>query len=873
MRKKYLSALLFGALLFASAGTFTSCKDYDDDISNLQSQIDGLATKDDMQAKLDQMQTAVNDAKATAEEALEKANAAGDADKIAELEGRIADLEEVLGDIDAMKEEIQNALDSQIAEFRTEMEELLAQVEELTGYSLGMVTSVDLQTNEDAGFDTNLDLNYSRIASVTQPDGKKVASYEFGKGLTGAFTVKEGNVYTVKDNILASIAPVDAAVSADMVSLINSNGEDLNQYVTYTSEDYSKLLTSQSRSIANGLREIGVQLKEDVDFEAFHQLVSTAPEYAEGSDGYVNYALAVTDAEKARTVTSTYDLTVKVDVEKSAEDIESASTISSDAHVRGAALAEYPMGEDKPNNDEDCYPAKLGEAFYINVASDLTKGGHVMASYVIVDINNKNLSTTDKAAINSLDFEGVNTVSKDNEFTITISGESSGIVVPLKVVTIDYTGVVEEHTVWVKAGKEVVGMTAEYTVTPEVYVADPLNYVVDAVDEFKVPGNAAKYSVSLTVGEDNHIDQVSYNSDIQNITWGGLNQAGITWLSFWKDAKCTQAAGKASDVAYAKFAGVVNLNSMRDGETYTGVIKFYDKEGTYLSTNEIKVTKVLPTAVPSYFSAKTNAINNGVLTVYPSPKGTPTGNEFNMNKAFNGLDKTTADYFILRSDALKGLAELETVSTIDKITKINSNIINDGKTYEAAMYYNYGKIEYQPVGVGVADIKDYEVKWDTDFAIKFGCVPVDSKYSWTVEEPEVYYKENITIAPVTKYDKDGDPSEYGDFVTVKDPYLQAIDPFRNNGTDWEWNMWSPWLQSSDVTVKLITDGDKVNEFFTPSIVPYQDKYALKLEQTSSAVVLSGDVETTVVFEFTDHFGHKHEISALTFTMKKDHATE
>ena len=43
MRKKYLSALLFGALLFASAGTFTSCKDYDDDINNLQEQIDKVA--------------------------------------------------------------------------------------------------------------------------------------------------------------------------------------------------------------------------------------------------------------------------------------------------------------------------------------------------------------------------------------------------------------------------------------------------------------------------------------------------------------------------------------------------------------------------------------------------------------------------------------------------------------------------------------------------------------------------------------------------------------------------------------------------------------------------------------------------------------
>ena len=44
MRKKYLSALLFGALLFASAGTFTSCKDYDDDINNLQEQINTVKT-------------------------------------------------------------------------------------------------------------------------------------------------------------------------------------------------------------------------------------------------------------------------------------------------------------------------------------------------------------------------------------------------------------------------------------------------------------------------------------------------------------------------------------------------------------------------------------------------------------------------------------------------------------------------------------------------------------------------------------------------------------------------------------------------------------------------------------------------------------
>ena len=42
MKRKYLSALLMGALTIASVSTFTSCKDYDDDISGLQKQIDDL---------------------------------------------------------------------------------------------------------------------------------------------------------------------------------------------------------------------------------------------------------------------------------------------------------------------------------------------------------------------------------------------------------------------------------------------------------------------------------------------------------------------------------------------------------------------------------------------------------------------------------------------------------------------------------------------------------------------------------------------------------------------------------------------------------------------------------------------------------------
>lgn len=39
MKRKFISALLFGALCLTPTSTFVSCSDYDDDIENLQKQI------------------------------------------------------------------------------------------------------------------------------------------------------------------------------------------------------------------------------------------------------------------------------------------------------------------------------------------------------------------------------------------------------------------------------------------------------------------------------------------------------------------------------------------------------------------------------------------------------------------------------------------------------------------------------------------------------------------------------------------------------------------------------------------------------------------------------------------------------------------
>ena len=60
MKRKYLSALLMGTLTVASMSTFTSCKDYDDDISNLQGQIDKLASADELAAKVSELQSLIS---------------------------------------------------------------------------------------------------------------------------------------------------------------------------------------------------------------------------------------------------------------------------------------------------------------------------------------------------------------------------------------------------------------------------------------------------------------------------------------------------------------------------------------------------------------------------------------------------------------------------------------------------------------------------------------------------------------------------------------------------------------------------------------------------------------------------------------------
>ena len=182
MNKKFLNAILLGALILGSTGTFTSCKDYDDDINAIEGRLDSLeeltssitqmksdiaAAKSEAQNALSQAQKGITDAQAAlkkAEDALKEAEASADAaevdalkaeiaslkTKISELEGTISDSEGKLKDLTALEEKIEQvesalagkADKSELTSIANEIAKLKEEVKAAVGTELSSLTFI-----------------------------------------------------------------------------------------------------------------------------------------------------------------------------------------------------------------------------------------------------------------------------------------------------------------------------------------------------------------------------------------------------------------------------------------------------------------------------------------------------------------------------------------------------------------------------------------------------------------------------------------------------------------------------------------------------------------------------------------------------------
>ena len=865
--------------MVSSTGTFVSCKDYDDDIDNLQEQINKLATKEDMtsqiatlQAALDAAKTEAAAAKASAEQAVAKANSAESTATEAEKAAAQAALDAANAKAEAIKAaqdevakvkaELEAAIDSK---FEAEKEalaktisELTETVTKLTGLTTDMITSIDLQTAE--GFTTQLDLNYYQIADNKTWGGK--TSYTFGKDMEGSFTVSAGEIFANPASLLVSVAPANAALPAEILSIVDSEGTSINDYINLTSSSYTDKLYKGARAASNGLYTVTAELKKDADKKAFAKLLDDGKTTSDKK--YVAFAVAAT--KENRTVTSTYDVMIQSTTNSitKAIEIDTRSTIKSSIAEEGTLKKWNGYNGEKPEttatpNNEYCYPVVDGEAFTIKVASKAdavateTATSKVLASYVVVDIDNGALSTTDKAAIKSLTITGdVNKVSKENVFNIAIGGTySKGVVVPLKVVTIDYTGEETTNVVWVKAGgSSEVAQTVSYIITPNAKVADPITYAYEQIQKFTIPAGYASYELSIVDKEDG----INFNGNL---------------LSFYEDAKGDKASNDPAKVAYAKFATTVNLQALKDNKVYEGTVKFFDKEGTFLSQSVVKVQKVLPTVLPEGFSIKTNQLDaQGVYNCYLVPnswtadKTTPNTNTgtMAMSHVFNYGKAAAADYEITFAGAKKDKnKDVDNTVTGDKSLTVANSYIDNKTQHTTTVVYNYGAISSEKKD---GKFIDYTVD-AASFPTVFNCIYnyVTPTYSWrwaTLADLDLKATDKLPYKTTLTYGT----NSYGATVPTADVFAKYIKGVSSRDGQYSAFLSAPYENSLKIKeAHLVSNGNKeVDEYFNVEITADgNDIKGFTATSVSNETNPTAAVASTLKVTVYDMYGHEYVI--------------
>ena len=186
MRKKILSTLLMGALVTASMSTFTSCKDYDDDINNLQTQIDALTplktVKTELQTEIANLKKQLEAKDAQLQESITKLQTAGEAQAkqitekvtklaadVSGLEARVKTAEEALSKVNkalegkASKDELKElagkvaAVESSLVEPLKQIKDLKAGLDDVKTAQGALKADIDEQKAALDGFKTRLE--------------------------------------------------------------------------------------------------------------------------------------------------------------------------------------------------------------------------------------------------------------------------------------------------------------------------------------------------------------------------------------------------------------------------------------------------------------------------------------------------------------------------------------------------------------------------------------------------------------------------------------------------------------------------------------------------------------------------------------------
>ena len=186
MNKKFLSAILFGALMVSSTGTFVSCKDYDDDISELWDAVNGQKT--DLSAKVTAVESSISSLQ-TAQTALDsKIAAAQDVAEKAALEAQKAAIAAAAEELAAVKADLQKAIDSNVKDAETlkaaatkaeeNIAEAVGRIQTLEAFKTTTVETLAKLADADAALSATITTLDAQVAENAIQIGKNKAAIE-----------------------------------------------------------------------------------------------------------------------------------------------------------------------------------------------------------------------------------------------------------------------------------------------------------------------------------------------------------------------------------------------------------------------------------------------------------------------------------------------------------------------------------------------------------------------------------------------------------------------------------------------------------------------------------------------------------------------
>ena len=249
MKRKYLSALLMGTLTVASVSTMTSCKDYDDDINGLSTEITNNATKLDKLVEekvqnltkelttLKEQQSALESALSTAKgdlntaieaaktDAKKYADVQAEAAKVAAIDAAKKNVEDAINVVNASLDQVKASIDDLNSKVTTNEEKISGLLQADADLQKAIdVVAADAKAAADAAAaaQKTADANAQTIAKVVE-DLLKVE-----KDMKDQIAVVAGDVQKNAEAIAQQKADVDNQL-AQVNKLIEANNKAIEE--------------------------------------------------------------------------------------------------------------------------------------------------------------------------------------------------------------------------------------------------------------------------------------------------------------------------------------------------------------------------------------------------------------------------------------------------------------------------------------------------------------------------------------------------------------------------------------------------------------------------------------------------------------------